>query len=421
MRAASAGFRCERGTAQRRESRGVWRPLPPPGPVFSARGRNKARLLRRRPASRRGGRHRTGTGSPLCRRPARPARRPVRTARRPGGISAPRPSSCQQRSETRPSAAQGDSRPSWSPRWSNRSRCRSPRPAPRGQAGRREPLEHGGGASGQSYCWSEARSTPLPDARIGCARRRRAKGAVVAERAALITGASSGIGLAIARVLGSEGYGLTVAARRPEKLEAAADELRAEGIEGQSVAANMTEEEDGVGVFAKQRETYGRLDVLVNNAGVGIGAPMEEIQTKHLDMQLGVNLRALILGTREGLPLLREAGAEHGKALIVNTASIAGKGGQAWLSIYAATKAAVINFTQSTHREAGSAGIQCTALAPGFVETPMTEFVQGQIPPEEMIRPEDLGEAVRFLLRTSKNCHIPEIVLTRPGESLDPP
>ena len=78
--------------------------------------------------------------------------------------------------------------------------------------------------------------------------------------------------------------------------------------------------------------------------------------------------------------MLREAGAEHGKALIVNTASIAGKGGQAWLSIYAATKAAVINFTQSTHREAGGAGIQCTALAPGFVDTPMTEFAKGQVP-----------------------------------------
>jgi NAD(P)-dependent dehydrogenase (short-subunit alcohol dehydrogenase family) len=243
----------------------------------------------------------------------------------------------------------------------------------------------------------------------------------VADRAALITGASSGIGLAIARTLGEEGYALTVSARRPEKLETAAEELRADGLEVQSVAANMTEEEDVVGVFAKHREAYGRLDVLVNNAGVGIGAPMEEIQTKHLDMQLGVNLRALIIGTREGLPMLREAGAEHGKALIVNTASIAGKGGQAWLSIYAATKAAVINFTQSTHREAGNAGIQCTALAPGFVETPMTEFVQGQIPPEEMIRPSDLGEAVRFLLRTSRNCHVPEIVFTRPGEGLDTP
>ena len=141
---------------------------------------------------------------------------------------------------------------------------------------------------------------------------------------------------------------------------------------------------------------------------------MEEIQTKHLDMQLAVNLRALILGTREGLPLLREAGAEHGKALIVNTASIAGKGGQAWLSIYAATKAAVINFTQSTHREAGGAGIQCTALAPGFVDTAMTEFVKGQVPAEEMIQPSDLGEAVRFLLRTSPQ-------LPRAGDRLHPP
>jgi len=243
----------------------------------------------------------------------------------------------------------------------------------------------------------------------------------MAERAALITGASSGIGLAIARVLGEEGYALTVSARRPQKLEEAVAGLRADGIQVESVAANMSEEEDVVSVFEAHKAAYGRLDVLVNNAGVGIGAPMEQIQTKHLDMQLAVNLRALILGTREGLPLLREAGAEHGKALIVNTASIAGKEGQAWLSIYAATKAAVINFSQSTHRETGGAGIQCTALAPGFVDTPMTEFVKGQVPAEQMIQPEDLGEAVRFLLRTSPNCHVPEIVFTRPGEGLDTP
>jgi NAD(P)-dependent dehydrogenase (short-subunit alcohol dehydrogenase family) len=241
----------------------------------------------------------------------------------------------------------------------------------------------------------------------------------MAERAALVTGASSGIGLAIARALGEEGYALTVSARRPAKLEEAAAGLSADGFEVQTVAANMTDEDDVLAVFAAHRASYGRLDALVNNAGVGIGAPMEEIQTKHLDMQLSVNLRALILGTREGLPLLREAGAEHGKALIVNTASLAGKGGQAWLSIYAATKAAVINFTQSTHREAGGAGIQCTALAPGFVDTAMAEFVKGQIPAEAMIQPADLGEAVRFLLRTSPNCHVPEIVFIRPGEGQD--
>jgi NAD(P)-dependent dehydrogenase (short-subunit alcohol dehydrogenase family) len=240
----------------------------------------------------------------------------------------------------------------------------------------------------------------------------------MAERAALVTGASSGIGLAIAKTLGEEGYALTVSARRPEKLEKAAEGLKSEGFEVEPVPANMAEEDHVVAIFAAHRQKYGRLDVLVNNAGVGIGAPMEEIQTKHLDMQLAVNLRALILGTREGLPMLRAAGGEHGKALIVNTASIAGKGGQAWLSIYAATKAAVINFTQSTHRETGNAGIQCTALAPGFVETPMTEFVREHVPAEDMIRVEDIAEAVRFVLKTSPNYVIPEIVFQRPGEAL---
>jgi NAD(P)-dependent dehydrogenase (short-subunit alcohol dehydrogenase family) len=243
----------------------------------------------------------------------------------------------------------------------------------------------------------------------------------LAERAALITGASSGIGLAIARALGSEDYALTVSARRPEKLEEAAESLRSDGFELQSVPANMAEEDEVVGLVAQHRDAYGRLDVLVNNAGVGIGAAMDRIQTKHLDMQLGVNLRALIIGTREALPLLKEAGAEHGKALIVNTASIAGKSGQPWLSVYAATKAAVLNFTVATEREVGHEGIGCTALAPGFVDTPMTDFVKEQVKPEDMIRPEDLAEAVLFLLRTSKNCRVPEIVFTRPGEGVGAP
>jgi NAD(P)-dependent dehydrogenase (short-subunit alcohol dehydrogenase family) len=239
----------------------------------------------------------------------------------------------------------------------------------------------------------------------------------VAERAALVTGGSSGIGLAIARALGEDGYGLTLSARRPEKLEGAGQELRDAGLEVHSVPAQMTEEEDVIRVVEAHRERYGRMDVLVNNAGVGIGQPMDQIQTKHLDIQLGVNLRAVVIGTREALPMLREAGAEHGKALIANTASIAGKYGQGWLSVYAATKAAVINFSQGTQKELGDAGIQVTALAPAFVDTPMTEFAKEQVSGEEMIQPEDIAEAVRFLLRTSPNCIVPEIVFARPGEA----
>jgi NAD(P)-dependent dehydrogenase (short-subunit alcohol dehydrogenase family) len=242
----------------------------------------------------------------------------------------------------------------------------------------------------------------------------------LADRAALVTGASSGIGLAIARALGEDGYALTVSARRAEKLETAAEGLRADGFEVQSVPAQMAEEDDVVGLVAAHRDKYGRLDVLANNAGVGIGQPMDEIRTKFLDMQLGVNLRAVVLGTREALPMLREAGAEHGKALIVNTASIAGKSGTPWLSVYAATKAAVINFSQATQKEVGEAGIQVTALAPAFVDTPMTEFAKGQVGAEQMIRPEDIAEAVRLLLRTSPNCLIPEIVFARPGDTEAP-
>jgi NAD(P)-dependent dehydrogenase (short-subunit alcohol dehydrogenase family) len=239
----------------------------------------------------------------------------------------------------------------------------------------------------------------------------------VAERAALVTGGSSGIGLAIARALGEDGYRLTISARRPEKLEAAAEGLRAEGLEVKAVPAQMTDESEIAALVAAHRDEYGRMDVLVNSAGVGIGEPMDQITAKKLDIQVGANLRGLILATRESLPMLREAGAEHGKALIVNVASIAGKVGQPWLSVYSATKAGVIGFSQATQKETDNQGIQVTALCPAFVDTPMTEFVRGQVAQEEMIRPEDISAAVRFLLSTSPACLVPEIAFVRPGDA----
>jgi len=243
----------------------------------------------------------------------------------------------------------------------------------------------------------------------------------VVEKAALITGGSSGIGLAIARALGEDGYGLTLSARRPEKLEAGAEDLRSAGLEVESVPANMAKEEDLAALVEAHRAKYGRLDVLINNAGVGIGEAMDSLTTKYVDMQLDVNFRALVLMTRECLPLLREAGSEHGKALLVNTASISGKAGQPWLSVYSATKAAVIGFSQATQKENAGQGVQVTALAPAFVDTPMTEFVKGQVAAEAMIRREDIAEAVRFLLRTSPNCLVPEIAFLRPGDTMDTP
>jgi len=236
------------------------------------------------------------------------------------------------------------------------------------------------------------------------------------DRAALITGASSGIGLAVARVLGEEGHGLTVAARRPDKLAEAAAGSRADGFEVDEVAANMTDEAEVQRVVAAHRDRWGRLDVLVNNAGVGFGAGVADQPTKRIDMQLDLNLRAVILFYRECAELLRAAGAEHRNAVVVNTSSLSGKAGQAWLNVYSATKAAVIGWTQAMNKELGAEGIKSVALCPGFVDTPMTEFIREQVPPAEMIQTTDIAEAVRFLLRTSPSCVVPEIIFQRPGE-----
>jgi NAD(P)-dependent dehydrogenase (short-subunit alcohol dehydrogenase family) len=240
----------------------------------------------------------------------------------------------------------------------------------------------------------------------------------MAGRAAIVTGASSGIGLAIARLLGEEGHALTLAARRPEKLEAAATGLEQAGLDVQAVAGNLGLEEDVRRVVAAHRERYGRLDVLVNNAGVGIGAPVGELETKKVDLQLNTNLRSVILFYRECRDMLAAAGAEHRCALVVNVASIAGKNGRPWLSVYGATKAAIVNFSQAMDKELAREGIKSTALCPAFVDTPMSEFIKEQIKPEDMIRTSDIAEAVRFLLRLSPNCIVPEITFARPDEGL---
>jgi NAD(P)-dependent dehydrogenase (short-subunit alcohol dehydrogenase family) len=237
------------------------------------------------------------------------------------------------------------------------------------------------------------------------------------DRAALVTGGSSGMGFAIARALGEDGYRVTVSARRPEKLEEAVKQLEEAGLDVQQVVANMSEEDDIRALAEAHRDRYGRLDVLVNNAGIGIGGQIADAETKRLDLQLDVNLRGVYLMTREAIPMLREAGREHGKALVLNMSSIAGKYGQPWLAAYSATKAAVVGLSQATQGELQNDGVQVTAFCPGFVATPMTDWNEA-VPKEEMIQPEDIVEAVRFLLRTSRNCLVPEIMFVRPSDRM---
>ena len=222
-------------------------------------------------------------------------------------------------------------------------------------------------------------------------------------RSALITGGSSGIGLAIARALQEDGYELTLASRRAERIEPAADELGALGI-----AADVANEEDCARLVDAHRERYGGLDVLVNSAGIGIAGKIEDQPAKHVDLQLDVNLRGLLVVTRLALPLLKES-----KGHVINLASIAGTQPTPVLAVYGATKAAVLALTRSLNAELEADGVRCTALAPAFVDTPMASW--SGIPPEQMIRPEDCAELVRAVLRLSPYARVPEIVVERMG------
>ena len=220
---------------------------------------------------------------------------------------------------------------------------------------------------------------------------------------ALITGGSSGIGLAIARMLRDEGFDLTLASRTKEKIEAAAAAIGAH-----AVVANMGNEEDCIRVVAEHQERFGGLDVLVNSAGIGIAGTVESVQAKHIDLQLGINLRGLLLVTREAIPLLKAS-----RGWIVNLASIAGTTATPGLTVYGATKAAVIAVTRSQNAELDGDGVRSIAICPGFVDTPKAEWTG--LSSEEMIQPEDCAEIVRMCLRLSPHARIPQVVIERLG------
>jgi NAD(P)-dependent dehydrogenase (short-subunit alcohol dehydrogenase family) len=219
----------------------------------------------------------------------------------------------------------------------------------------------------------------------------------------LVTGGSSGIGLAIARMLAAEGYGVTLGARRLDRLQAAGRDLGAEIVQ-----VDVTREEDCARLVAAHADHFGGLDILVNSAGVGIAGLIGETSTKHWDLQQAVNLRGAFLVTREALPLLRES-----SGYVVNLASIAGTLPTPGLASYGAAKAAVIALTRSLVREEADTGVRATALCPGFVDTPMAEWTG--IAGAEMIQPEDCAELVRSLLRLSPQARVPVVVIERAG------
>ena len=195
---------------------------------------------------------------------------------------------------------------------------------------------------------------------------------------ALLTGATGGIGQAIADRLALEGYALTVSGRDQNILATLARDLGAYGTTAQVVPADMTAE-DQVRILARRHiERFDSLDLLVLSAGTGASGPIVEYPMRRFDRQVAVNIRAPFTLVQECLPALRRAAARHPArgARIVAIASMTGIASQAGLAAYGATKAALISLCQSINVEESSAGVNATAISPGYVDTEMSTWTR---------------------------------------------
>ena len=232
------------------------------------------------------------------------------------------------------------------------------------------------------------------------------------DQVAIITGGSSGIGLAVARAALSEGMRVAIVARDKEKLSRAGAALKKEAKGADRVLAVPADVSAAPQVEGAVRETLGawkRIDLLVNNAGIGHWASIEETGEAEWDRVLGINLKGMFLCTKAVLPVMKRQRSGY----VVNISSVAGKQGMGGASAYSASKFGAVGLTESLLEEAIDHQIRATAICPAYVATPMA--AGASVPMAEMIPPEDIGKIIIGLLHLSPVTVIKEIVVRRRG------
>ncbi|GAA1936469.1 SDR family NAD(P)-dependent oxidoreductase [Nocardioides hwasunensis] len=239
-----------------------------------------------------------------------------------------------------------------------------------------------------------------------------------APRTALVTGASRGIGRGIALELARQGYALTVSARSEAALTALATELEAAGAPSVTVcAADLAAPEAAAALVASHTAAYDALHALVLCGGVGTAEPLDALTERRLDKTFDVNLRTNLLLVRDSLDLLRAGAAAdpHRGARVIGVASITGVFAEPGLTVYGASKAALISMLETLNAEESAGGVMGTAIAPGFVDTDMSAWTADTIAPESMITVDDVVAVVRMLVGLGVTASIPRIVMARSG------
>jgi NADP-dependent 3-hydroxy acid dehydrogenase YdfG len=237
-----------------------------------------------------------------------------------------------------------------------------------------------------------------------------------------ITGASSGIGEATAVALAGAGAAVALGARREDRIRELADRIESEGGTAVAFTTDVSDEDEARAFVDGARERLGRLDVLVNNAGVMLLGPVEGADTDDWRRMIAVNVLGLLYCTHAALPLMREQGSGH----IVNVSSVAGRFAGAGAAVYNFTKFGVHGFSEGLRQEALHANVRVTTVAPGFVDTELqghnthpavvegTAKMRSQI--GDVLRSEDIAQAILYAVSQPEHVDINEILVRPTGQ-----
>jgi len=227
------------------------------------------------------------------------------------------------------------------------------------------------------------------------------------DRVAIITGAAGGIGLTTAEVFAREGATVAMADFKVEQGEELARELRQKGYEATFFQVNVADRQSVDEMVEKVQSAYGKIDILINNAGITRDAMLSKLTVEDFQTVLDVNLTGVFHCTQAVLPAM----IANGRGRIINTSSVSGVYGNVGQTNYAATKAGVVGMTKTWAKELGRKGINVNAVAPGFIETGMTAKVPEKVlvqmmqmvPLARLGKPEDIANAYLFLASDESN------------------
>jgi NADP-dependent 3-hydroxy acid dehydrogenase YdfG len=243
--------------------------------------------------------------------------------------------------------------------------------------------------------------------------------------AALVTGASSGIGAATAMELAGLGASVAMAARRAERLEELADKIRSQGGRAEVIVADVSKEMQAREAVERAAAAFGRLDTLINNAGVMLLGPAGEAPLAEWQQMVEINLLGTLYCTHVALPLLLNAARNDPRQVadLINVSSVAGRVARAGSSVYNATKHAVGAFSEALRQEVTRRHVRVSIVEPGAVETELAshnrpevlERLQRRFATEERLQASDIAETIGFILTRPRRMAINEI-LVRPTE-----